>query len=141
MQDDTLGTTISSESKAYELLEELELGSRVDVREAREKLKISIDAAIEVRPADIARRGTLLIEGSARKLGRQGVSTICSQPVEVGSVFHLELVCPALDLEPVLAICDRCVLLDTNAFGVHFQFVEPVEISHLDHDTSESRTT
>ena len=141
MQDNALGSTISSESKAHELLEELELHSRLDVRAAREKVTVAIDAAIEARPADIVRRGSLVVEGTARKLARQGVSTICKSPVEVGSVFYIEFHSSTLDLHPALAVCDRCVMLEPTAFGVHFQFAQAIELPQVDHEPAEPRPT
>lgn len=140
MQDDTLGSTISSEAKAYELLEELELGTPSAVREAREKISIPIVTKIEVRPADLCRRSALLIEGSTREVARQGVSAICGQPVEVGSVFHVAFDEAMLDLPAVLAICDRCVMLEPTAFAVHFQFTQPIDMPQADREP-ESRST
>ena len=128
MHDDSLGTMSLSESKAYELLEELELTSPTTVRKVREKVTVPVDAAIEVRPADIIRRPTVLIEGSARKLATLGVSAICDRPVEVGSVYYLTFDQAALDLAPILGVCDKCVMLEPTVFGVHFQFPHAIEL-------------
>ena len=128
MHDDSLATMSLSKSKAYELVEELECNSLTTVREGRENVTIAVDAAIQVRPADIVRRPTTLIEGSARKLARLGVSTICDRPVEVGSVFHLTFDQAVLDLPPVLGVCDKCVMLEPTVFGVHFQFAHAIEL-------------
>jgi len=115
------------DDQAQELLEELEISQRAVVDSAREMSSIRVHASVVVRAANVCDRDTVLGTGHATEVARHGVACIVDRPPAVGSVFHLGFDRQQLDLEPVIAVCERCAMLGDEAFEVRFQFLGEIE--------------
>jgi hypothetical protein len=83
---------------------------------------------VTVRPADSgARRGEAAV-GTTRELRSGNTIAVFPNPIAVGSFFQLSFDASVLDLPPVFARCDRCVLLAENEFEARFHFLHPVRL-------------
>lgn len=110
------------------LLDDIELSRRADLSQARKLSAVKVEATLTVRSANVSERATALGEGVTTELRRQGVSSLLSVPMGVGSVYHLSFDDTELGVTPCLAICDRCAMLTDTAFEVNFQLLQAIEL-------------
>lgn len=121
------------DDQSQELLEDLEISQRESLGGARELASLRVQTGIEVRPANVCDRGTLVGAGQTTELRRRVTTCIVDQPPAVGSMFHLTFAQGQIDLEPVLAICERCTMLSDSAFEARFLLVDELDLTSLEH--------
>jgi len=114
------------------LLDDLEMRCRTDVSAARSMTEVRRKVAVTIRPADVIARKLGAILGVTVELRRQGMSCMAVEPLAVGSVFHLAFAREQLDLPPVLAVCDRCSMLNDTSFEMRFKFAQEIDLPALD---------
>ena len=117
-----------SEADSFRVLEELELNKPADVAEVRAKFAFNVKAEVIARPANLGDRDSLQVLGMTRELQKSSVRALFARPVTVGNVFHLTFDREALDLPPAFAMCQRCVMLDDDAFDVSLAFFSSIKI-------------
>ncbi len=118
-------------TETRELMEELELNEAVSVQKLRDQAATQITADIVVRPADLSNRSTVEASGKARDFQQLGVTTVLDQPILPGRVVHLTFTAENYEIDPLLAICNRCAVFNHDVFEAHFQFLQPQELSYI----------
>ena len=127
MEDvNTLGQLDSNE--LYHVVEEFRLSSPAEVRKVRQPGSLFGQAGITVQPADIGARDSMTIKGVSRELASERLLCTCDLPVPVGSIFYLSFDRSVVDVDSVLGVCDRCIMLGPTAFEVGFRFVQDMEL-------------
>ena len=110
------------------LLDDLEVRCRTGVDGARGMTAVRRKVKVTIRPADVVARKSFATTGTTLELRHNGTSCLVTEPVAVGSVFHLTFEREQLDIAPLLAICDRCWMLTDSSFDVRFQFAQEVAL-------------
>lgn len=121
--DSTLG-----EEQIDDLLQDIELRCSADLSIARGMTAVRKKAGVTIRPGNASERDTLLAAGDTTEVKSQGVTCLTDHPIAVGNVFHLTFDRSALDIAPLLAVCNRCAMLSDVSFEANFKFVHEVHL-------------
>ena len=109
-----------ADAQVEELLDDIEMRSRADLAAAREMSSIHCKAEIVIRPGNAA------VSGRAVELRSHGLTSLAETPLNVGDVYHLTFDRTELDIDPLLAVCDRCTMLGDTSFEARFRFFNEV---------------
>ena len=123
-----------AESQIDELLEDLELRCRTDVTAAREMNSLHCRVGVTIRPGNASERGQSVAQAETVELRSQGMTCLAAAPVAVGDVHHLTFDRNSSDIEPLLAVCDRCTMLGDASFEARFRFVHQVALPAQNND-------
>ncbi|MCB9892654.1 MAG: hypothetical protein H6832_03000 [Planctomycetes bacterium] len=131
------GLRASDPEQTITLVEELELNRPEEIRNASEDGKSRIKASATIRPANVSERSREALDGTTGEIQRRGVSVLLRDPLLVGDLYRISFDRDALDVAPVLSICDRCTMLNETAFEVHLRFLHEIAL----HERSDSSPT
>ena len=110
--------------QAADLVEQLQLSQAVDVHQLRDRATTRVSGEVTISPANYRERATVHATGRAREIQQQSLVCVLDNPLLVGDVFCLSLDAPGFEIEPSLAICERCLLLEGPAYEARFRFVQ-----------------
>ena len=128
MPHDFEENTELGDEQINDLLDDIELRCSPDLAAARDMATVRRKVGIEIRPGNASARTTVVTSGDTTELKTQGLTAVTEQPIMVGDVFHLTFDRTALDVAPVLSVCDRCTMLGDASFEVRFRFVHEVAL-------------
>lgn len=111
-----------------DLLDDIEIRCSADLAAARGMTTVRRKVAVEVRPGNASDRGAVVARVDTTEIRSRSITTMADVPVMVGDVLHLTFDRNALDVVPVLAVCDRCTMLGDASFEVRFQFVHEIAL-------------
>ncbi len=112
-----------------ELLEELELNVPAQVTEVRQKDTLEVRASILIEAGNASDRQRLGVwKGSTRELSRLSMKAVLAQPIAVGDIYRVSADCGVLDLGPTYVLCNRCRLLQDDAYEASLTFFAPIEL-------------
>lgn len=117
-----------AETQIDDLLDDIEIRCRTDVAAARGMSVLSCNLGVDVRPGNATERHSHCVAATASEIRSQGMTSHAVEPVTVGNVFHLTFDRSGLDVEPQLAVCDRCTMLGDSSFEARFRFVNEIQI-------------
>jgi len=107
-----------------ELLDDIEMRCKTDVALVREHATHHLHVRTTIRPGNASARRSWAVNGETTEIRSQGATCLTDAPVGVGDVFQVAFDRSAFDVEPLLAICDRCTMLGEDRFEARFRFAE-----------------
>ena len=117
-----------ADGQVDELLDDIEMRCRADVGAARDMTGIHRKLAVTIRPGNASERDSRRTEGQTLELRHQGATCLVPTPIAVGDIFHIAFDPVEIDVEPQLAVCDRCTLLGDSGFEARFRFVLQIRL-------------
>ncbi len=123
-----------TDSQIDELVEDFEVRCRTDLSAAREISAVHCRVNVAIRPGNASERGQHMTKGEAVELRNLGMTCLTATPVSVGDVFHATFDRDDSDIEPLLAVCDRCTMLGDASFEARFRFVHEIALPAQNRD-------
>ena len=116
------------DSQVEALLDDLEMRCRTDVASVRDQTAVHRRTATTIRPGNASQRRGMAVTGETTEWRRQGVTCHTDAPIAVGDVFQLVFDREAVDLDALLAVCDRCTMLGEDRFESRFHFASEIVV-------------
>lgn len=113
-----------NDEEAFGLLQELSSNTPEEIRRQRTHFRVSIKAALIVRPANARELLTFKLKGVTGDVSEGGLSGLFPLPLQVGDVYRLEFDRAVIDLPLTFARCVRCRLVREDAFEAGFAFFQ-----------------
>lgn len=118
-------------SDSLEAFNELERCTDRAVMAQRSSERIEIRAMVMVRPANLSHRHQYTIESVTADISTGGCMLLASRAILPGDIFHLTFHDELSNVNPLLARCMRCRMIQDDAFEVGIRFLQNIPLKEL----------
>lgn len=118
-------------SDSLQAFNELERCTDHAIMAQRSSERIEIRAKVMVRPANLSHRHQYAVESVTADISTGGCMLLASRAVLPGDLFHLTFHDGLSNLNPLLARCMRCRMIQDDAFEVGIRFLQNIPLQEL----------
>jgi len=118
-------------SDSLEAFNDLERCTDRSIMAQRSSERIEIRVKAIVRPANLSSRHQFSVESVTADISSGGCMVLASRAVLPGDLYHLTFYEDLRNVNPLLARCMRCRMIQDDAFEVGFRFLQNIPLNEL----------
>lgn len=118
-------------SDSLEAFNELERCTDRAIMAQRSSQRIEIRAKVVIRPANLSQRHQYAIESVTADISTGGCMLLASKAVLPGDIYYLTFHDGLRNVNPILARCMRCRLIQDDAFELGIRFLQNIPLNEL----------
>jgi hypothetical protein len=118
-------------SDSLEAFNDLERCTDRSIMAQRSSERIEIRVKTIVRPANLSSRHQVSVESVTADISSGGCMVLASRAILPGDLYHLTFHDALRNVNPLLARCMRCRMIQDDAFEVGFRFLQNIPLKDL----------
>jgi hypothetical protein len=118
-------------SDSLEAFNDLERCTDRSIMAQRSSERIEIRVKAIIRPANLSSRHQFSVESVTADISSGGCMVLASRAVLPGDIYHMTFHEDLRNVNPLLARCMRCRMIQDDAFEVGFRFLQNIPLNEL----------
>ena len=132
--------SLTNDTQANTLIEELAKSSSDAVKQLREHSRRSFRVKVFVEPASLSARDGQRFQGVTGDISSGGSQILLARPLGIGDLYQISFDRKELDVPPTYALCLRGRMVRPDAYEVGFRFLEQITLPENSSTEEESRS-